>query len=143
MNPGESENPGEDSCSSCSAAKGLRTQNVNFAVFELMLRNRPRANGFVAFRGESAFAAARLRRGKRGLQRDGELGADDGADAGGFGRDMKARRAVDAVTIEQRKRRIPQRRRPLDQCLGQRGATQKGKRRRGMELDVRHDGGPC
>ena len=45
---------------------------------------------------------------------DGQLGADDGAHAGGFRRLMKARRAVDAVAIEQRERGIAQRRRPLD-----------------------------
>ena len=37
---------------------------------------------------------------------DGELGADDRADAGGKRGAMEARRAVDAVAIEQRNRRV-------------------------------------
>ena len=53
---------------------------------------------------------------------------------------VKARRAVDAVAIEQRERRIAERRRALDQRFGQRRALQKTERRRGVELDVHRDG---
>ena len=38
---------------------------------------------------------------------------------------MEARRAVDAVAIEQRERRIPERRRALDQRFRQRCAVEK------------------
>ena len=70
--------------------------------------------------------------------RDRQLGADDGAEAGGFGGLMKARRAVDAVAIEQRERGIAERRGTLDERFGQRRAAEKRKRRRGVELDVGH-----
>ena len=69
---------------------------------------------------------------------DGQLGADDGADAGGLRGLMEARRAVDAVAIEQRDRRIAERRRALDERFRQRRAAQERKGRRGMKLDVRH-----
>ena len=49
---------------------------------------------------------------------------------------MKTRRAVDAVAIEQRERRIAERRRAVDERFGQRGAVEKGKRGRGVEFDV-------
>ena len=52
---------------------------------------------------------------------------------------MKPRRAVHAVAIEQRERRISERRRALDERFGQRGAVEKRKRGRRVQLDV-HDG---
>ena len=52
---------------------------------------------------------------------------------------VKARRAVDAVAIEQRERRIAELRRAIDERFGQRRALQKAERRGGVELDVRHD----
>ena len=72
--------------------------------------------------------------------RDRQLGADDGAEAGGFGGLMKARRAVDAVTIEERKDGIAESGSALDQRFGQRRAAEKRKRRRSAKLDVGHDG---
>ncbi len=51
---------------------------------------------------------------------------------------MKARRAVDAVAIEQRERGIAERGRALDERFGQRRAAEERKRRRGVELDVGH-----
>ena len=52
---------------------------------------------------------------------------------------VEARRAVDAVGVEQRERRIAERRRPLDERFGQRGALKKAERRRAVELDVHGD----
>ena len=57
--------------------------------------------------------------------RDGQLGADDGTEAGGFGGLMETWRAVDAVTIEQGQRGIAERGGTLDQRLGQRSAAEK------------------
>ena len=52
---------------------------------------------------------------------------------------VKARRAVDAVAIEQRERRIAELGGALDERFGQRRALQKAEGRGGVELDV-HDG---
>ena len=52
---------------------------------------------------------------------------------------MKPRRTVDAVAIEQRKRRVTERRRPLDERLGKRRALQETERRGHMEFDVHRD----
>jgi hypothetical protein len=49
---------------------------------------------------------------------------------------MKPRRAVHAIGIEQRQRRVAERRRALDECFGQRGALKKAEGRSGMKLDV-------
>jgi len=53
---------------------------------------------------------------------------------------MEARRAVDAVAIEQRQRRVAERRGALDERLGQRGAVEKGKSRRRVKFDIHGDG---
>ena len=65
-----------------------------------------------------------------------QLGADDRLDARAFRGQVKPRRAVDAVAIEQRERRIPERRRALDERFGQRGAVEERKGGRGVEFDV-------
>jgi hypothetical protein len=49
---------------------------------------------------------------------------------------MKARRAVDAVTIEQRQRGVAERRRAVGERFGQRRAVEEGKRGRSVQLDV-------
>ena len=49
---------------------------------------------------------------------------------------MKPRRAVDAVAIEQRERRIAERGRAIDERFGQRGAVEKGEGGRSVKLDV-------
>ena len=59
---------------------------------------------------------------------DCQLGSDDRFDAGFLRRDVEARRAVNAVAIEERERRIPERRGALNQRFGQRCAVEKGKR---------------
>ena len=65
-----------------------------------------------------------------------QLRADDRLEPRLLRGEMKARRAVDAVAIEQRQRRIAQRRRPIDERLRQRRAVEKRKRGRGVEFDV-------
>ena len=60
--------------------------------------------------------------------------------AGRFRGAIELRRAVEAVAIEQRQRRIAQLGRALDERRGQRRAVEKRKGRRGMKLDV-HDVG--
>ena len=67
---------------------------------------------------------------------DRQLRADDGAQPGLLRGLMKPRRAVHAVGIEQRQRRIAERGRALDERLGQRGALEKAEGRRGVEFDV-------
>jgi hypothetical protein len=49
---------------------------------------------------------------------------------------VKARRAVDAVAIEQRQRGIAEIGRPVDERLGERRALEKAEGGRGMEFDV-------
>jgi hypothetical protein len=49
---------------------------------------------------------------------------------------MKAWRSIDAIGIEQRERRIAERRRPLDERFGERRALEKAERRRGVKFDV-------
>jgi hypothetical protein len=51
---------------------------------------------------------------------------------------MESRRAVDAIGIDERQRGISQRRRALDERLGQRGSLEEAECRGGVELDV-HD----
>ncbi len=65
-----------------------------------------------------------------------QLRTDDGPDTGFFGREMHARRAVDAVAIEQCERRVAERDSPIDQRFRQRGAVEKRKCRRSVKLDV-------
>jgi hypothetical protein len=73
---------------------------------------------------------------RRNRRRDRELGADDGAQPGALRRLVKARRPVDAVGIEQRDRRIAERRGALDERFRKRCALQKAEGRRRVELDV-------
>ena len=75
-------------------------------------------------------------RSRRRAAGDRQLGADDRLEAGALGGEVKARRAVDAVAIEQRQRRIAERRRALDQRFGQRRAVEKRKGGRGVEFDI-------
>ena len=49
---------------------------------------------------------------------------------------VKARRAVDAVAIEQRERGVAEIGRAIDERLGQRRALEKAEGGRGVELDV-------
>ena len=65
-----------------------------------------------------------------------QLRADDRLEARLLRGEMEARRAVDAVAIEQRDRGIVERRGALDERFGQRRAVEKGKRGRGVEFDV-------
>jgi hypothetical protein len=51
---------------------------------------------------------------------------------------VKSRRTVDTVGIEQRHRRVVERRGALDERFGQRSALQKAECRSGVKLDV-HD----
>ena len=53
---------------------------------------------------------------------------------------MESRRAVHAVGVEQRDRRIAERRRALDERFGQRRTLQKAEGRRGVEFDVQGRG---
>ena len=54
-----------------------------------------------------------------------QLGADDGLQAGGFRGAIELRRAIDAVTIEERDRGIPEIGRARDERVGPRGAVEK------------------
>jgi hypothetical protein len=56
---------------------------------------------------------------------DRELCANDGFEPCLLRRLMESRRAVHAIGIEQRNRRIAERRRTVDECFGQRSALQK------------------
>jgi hypothetical protein len=49
---------------------------------------------------------------------------------------MEPRRSIDAIGIEQRNRRIPQRGRALHQRLRERGSLEKAERGGGVKLDV-------
>src|SRR4029453_4010071 len=68
---------------------------------------------------------------------NGELGADERLQSGGERRLMKARRARDAVAIEQRDRRIAERRGSIDERFRQRCGTQEAEGGGTMKLDVR------
>src|SRR5262249_13977744 len=59
------------------------------------------------------------------------------------GREMEAGRAVDAVAIEQRERRIAERRGAVDERLGKRGAVEKRKRGSGVKLDIHGGTSAC
>ena len=65
-----------------------------------------------------------------------QLRADDRLDAGALRGEVKARRAVDAVAIEQRERRIAERRGAVDQRFGQRGAVEKRKGGGSVQFDI-------
>ena len=67
---------------------------------------------------------------------DRQLGADDRLESRALRGEMESRRAVDAVAIEQRERRIAERGGAVDQRFGQRRAVEKGKRGGGVQLDV-------
>ena len=67
-----------------------------------------------------------------------ELGADDRADAGSQRGAMKAGRAVNAVTIEQRDRGISVVCCVIDQRFRKRGSFEKAEGGGGVELDI-HD----
>ena len=69
-------------------------------------------------------------------RRDRQLGADDRLQTGLAGGLMKPGSTVHAIGVEQRQRRIPERRGTLDERFGQRGALQKTERGGAMELDV-------
>jgi hypothetical protein len=49
---------------------------------------------------------------------------------------VEARRAVDAVAIEQRHRRVAERRSALDERLGHGSAAEETEGRRGMKIDA-------
>ena len=67
---------------------------------------------------------------------DHRLGADQGPDSRLLRCLVEARRAGDAVAVEQGDSRQSQRRRPRHQVLGLRRAAQEGERRRGVEFGV-------
>ena len=67
---------------------------------------------------------------------DRQLRADERLDAGGERRFMKTRRAGDAVAIEQRDRRIAERRRSIDERFGQRRGAQETECGGGVKLDI-------
>src|SRR5262249_26747919 len=72
---------------------------------------------------------------------NGQLRADDRADAGGGGGFMKARRALHTVAIEQRDRLVSEFGRAIDDRFGQRRALQKTERGGRVQLDVRRGHG--
>jgi hypothetical protein len=74
--------------------------------------------------------------GRGSADRDRQFGPDDRLQTGTFRRKMEARRAVDAVAIEQRERRIAERGGAVDQRLGERRAVEKRKGGRRVQLDV-------
>ena len=86
--------------------------------------------------------APQLRRTRRrvGLARrarpDRELAADDGLDPGGLRGEVEPGRPVEAIAIEQRQRRIPERHGPRDERFGRRRAFQERERGRGVEFCV-------
>jgi len=65
-----------------------------------------------------------------------ELRPDDRFETGLRRGLMKSRRAIHAVGVEQRDRRIAERRRALDERFGQRRALQKAECRCGMKFDI-------
>ena len=72
-----------------------------------------------------------------GLVRQRHLGSDQGLDPRLLRRLVKARRGVDAVGVHQGHGRQLQRRRPVDQILGERGAVEEREGGGGVELGVR------
>ena len=81
------------------------------------------------------FALSRDRRRLRPV--DDRLGADQGPNPRFPRRLVEARRAGDAVPVDQGDRRQPQRRRPRHQVLGLGRGAQEGERRRGVQFGVR------
>ena len=114
-----------------------RDQAAEIPVALLAMRRGPAAATWRSAAGQSAVIAL-SRSAYCRLPRclDRQLGADDGAQAGLLRRLVEARRAVDAVGVEQRQRRIAERRRALDERFGQRGALEKAERGGGVEFDV-------
>ena len=72
----------------------------------------------------------------RQWQADGQGRADNRLYPRPRGRLMEPRRAVDAVGVEERQRRIAERRRPLDERFGQRSSLEKTESRCGVEFYV-------
>jgi hypothetical protein len=68
--------------------------------------------------------------------RDRQLGADDRAEAGLLRGLVEPGRAIDAVGVEQRQRRIVECGSALDERFGKRCTLQKAEGRRGVEFDV-------
>ena len=90
-------------------------------------------------------SGGRSRLARRSAKREGvprqptryrQLSADDRLDAGALRGEVKTRRAVDAVAIEQRERRIAERRGAVDQRFGQRGAVEKRKGGGSVQFDI-------
>src|SRR5215203_5266881 len=72
---------------------------------------------------------------------DRQLGTDDRTDPGLPGGAVEPGGAINAVGVQQRQRRIAQRRRTLDQCFGERCAAQEAEGGGGVKFDVsRHVG---
>ncbi len=103
-------------------------------------RQREAGRAGAAAGGQRRAVRARPRRHFRARILDGELGADEGTQAGGFGRLMEARGAVKAVAVEQRDRGVTEQRRALDERLGQGGRPEEAEGGRGVEFYV-HGGG--
>ncbi len=72
----------------------------------------------------------------RSARPDGQLGANDGFEAGLPGREVEARDAVDPVTVQERHRRIAQGGGPFYQRLGEGGRFQEREGRSRMEFEV-------
>ncbi len=96
----------------------------------------------VRCRDQPAEVRVALRRldedGDMGAVGEGELGAGDRADAEVLGRVRELERAVDAVVVGERERRIAELGCTDGQLLRQRGAVEERVRGVGVELDVRH-----
>src|SRR3954466_11032680 len=71
-----------------------------------------------------------------GAQR--QFGANDRLQSRFLRGEMEPRRAIHAVAIEERERRVAERRGAIDERLGQRRAVEKGKGGGGVELGVWH-----
>ena len=83
--------------------------------------------------GSLASSAANQRRAASGNR---QLRAYDRAETSPLRRLVEPRHAVDAVCVEQRERRVPERRGARHERFGQRGALQKTKRGCGVEFDI-------
>ncbi len=91
--------------------------------------------------GEVAVAGAGL--GEQGEVRavvEGDLGAGDGSDAGGFGGLGELHGAVETVVVGDGERFVPVGDGPRDHLLGEGGAVQEGKCGVEVELGVGHIG---
>ena len=100
-----------------------------------------RARGVGEEPAEVGVAARRTRRGAvtwTRLGREGHLGAGDRPHAERLRRVGELERAVDAVVVGQRERRVAELGRPHGKLLGQRGAVEERVRRVAVELDVGH-----